>query len=196
MNEFGYGSEQDPKGESPWRGLRPDGLTNEIVTQSFNALKTLGLFLNEFEGALLRHIDDGTGPSLALEAIRMYRKPLSCILGEDHSSLVALDIPGVKLAPSFLKQTTDMCVNTCEGGDKSVAQALQEPETDTEGEREQEGKKEQDGGKDGKKTARIQQAVNDILVWRALLVYLLFSTSLDNTSLLDFGIWDHIIPIL
>lgn len=55
----------------------------------------------------------------------------------------------------------------------------------------------QDSGSQGDETDSIEEAIDTILVWRALLVYILFSTTpLDSSDLLDSGIWDHIVPIL
>ena len=40
------------------------------------------------------------------------------------------------------------------------------------------------------------QVLDDILVWRGLLMYILFSTTLDSTPLISLSTLDHIVPIL
>lgn len=170
MNEFGYESGQNFKVESPWKRIRPDGLAREIFTQSFTALKTLGNFVNQIEGILHRCVDDVTGTS-AMEAMQTYFKPLCCIFGfgKHRTTLMLSEVDRIRLFFSFLRQTTDMCVKVCGGHlyqSVSTAQAQQDPWTDTEGANDDEG--------DREKATRTQEAVNDILVWRALLMYILF----------------------
>ena len=40
------------------------------------------------------------------------------------------------------------------------------------------------------------RAIDDVLVWRSILIALLFWTAPDSTPMLNSGVWDHIVPII
>lgn len=40
------------------------------------------------------------------------------------------------------------------------------------------------------------ETIKDVVIWRSMLIYLLFSTAQDNSKLLTSGLWEHVIPII
>ena len=40
------------------------------------------------------------------------------------------------------------------------------------------------------------EVIKDVVIWRCILIYLLFSTAPDNSELLSSGLWEHVIPII
>lgn len=55
------------------------------------------------------------------------------------------------------------------------------------------GQRETDGGP---RSAKIEEVVDDIIIWRIVLLGLLFLTAPDNSAILDSGLWRHVIPLL
>ena len=41
-----------------------------------------------------------------------------------------------------------------------------------------------------------REIMKDIIIWRCILIYLLFSTAPDNSKILTSGLWEHVIPII
>ncbi|KAI0436506.1 hypothetical protein F4803DRAFT_222370 [Xylaria telfairii] len=42
----------------------------------------------------------------------------------------------------------------------------------------------------------IEETIRDLLIWKYILLGMLFSTAPDNTDLIKSGVWDHIVPII
>ena len=41
-----------------------------------------------------------------------------------------------------------------------------------------------------------REIIKDVVIWRCILIYLLFSTAPDNSKILTSGSWEHVIPII
>ena len=41
-----------------------------------------------------------------------------------------------------------------------------------------------------------KEIIKDVIIWRCILIYLLFSTAPDNSKILTSGLWEHVIPII
>ncbi|KAK4160026.1 hypothetical protein QBC43DRAFT_373344 [Cladorrhinum sp. PSN259] len=54
-----------------------------------------------------------------------------------------------------------------------------------------------DNGPDGTREDRTPaEVVDDVLVWKAIMVAMLFYTAPDNSTLLRSGIWEHVVPVI
>lgn len=42
----------------------------------------------------------------------------------------------------------------------------------------------------------MEEAIDDVLIWRIVLLCLLFLTAPDNSVILDSGLWKHVIRLL
>ena len=41
-----------------------------------------------------------------------------------------------------------------------------------------------------------REVIKDILIWRCILIYILFSTAPDNSKILTSGTWEQVVPII
>ena len=41
-----------------------------------------------------------------------------------------------------------------------------------------------------------KEIIKDVIIWRCILIYLLFWTAPDNSKILTSGLWEHVIPII
>ena len=41
-----------------------------------------------------------------------------------------------------------------------------------------------------------REIIKDVLIWRCILIYLLFSTAPDNSKVLTSGSWEQVVPII
>ena len=40
------------------------------------------------------------------------------------------------------------------------------------------------------------ETIKDVVIWRCILIYLLFSTAPDNSKVLSSGLWEHVVPVI
>ena len=149
---------------------RPD-LPEMIVGQHFRMMQTLGRFILEFQNALNVAQSLDSTETATESAVRRYKAPLACILRSVSSEELSY--------PELACYTVAML-------EQMMNQWLPR------GSMEQQDSEHHDHEQDN-----IEEAVDTVIVWRALLMYLLFSTTpLDSSDMIDSGVWLHTIPIL
>lgn len=174
-------------GEGEVGGGETDWGVEGVVGRFAGALSVMEGVLGEFEG-LIEGVGDGDEEvemCMAMLRTHKHRQRLESLVGRPDSDVTHTghsELEHIKRQLGIAKGIVDRARSIREESDyfRSASSGDQGDISDTHA---------------TESTAR-HQAVTDILIWKAILMGMLFWTAPDNSAVLTSGIWESVVPIL
>ena len=168
---FGFTIDESSAPPSKWNGLAQGFDTRDVTTRYFQTVQTLACFLDSFpKNDILQAVDDEDKREQVRRAAISAKVPLLHILGVsgDYDRLK----DQISSVIPAVRGMMDVCYGVCETSP------------------------DEDAARDILGSRGEDDIIDDMLVWRSILLYILVVTAPDSTAFLQSGVRDHVVPMV